>query len=32
MSLLNDLLNLNLSESTEKVIAEYVWYGTIYTN
>ncbi|KAH9707188.1 glutamine synthetase cytosolic isozyme 1-1 [Citrus sinensis] len=27
MSLLNDLLNLNLSESTEKVIAEYVWIG-----
>lgn len=25
MSLLSDLLNLNLSDSTEKVIAEYIW-------
>ncbi|XP_077230093.1 glutamine synthetase cytosolic isozyme 2-like [Tasmannia lanceolata] len=27
MSLMNDLLNLNLSDSTEKVIAEYIWIG-----
>ncbi|KAG6383444.1 hypothetical protein SASPL_156804 [Salvia splendens] len=27
MSLLTDLINLNLSESTEKIIAEYVWIG-----
>ncbi|OMO49325.1 hypothetical protein CCACVL1_31074 [Corchorus capsularis] len=27
MSLLSDLVNLNLSESTEKVIAEYIWIG-----
>lgn len=25
MSLLSDLLNLNLSDATEKVIAEYIW-------
>ncbi|PQM42430.1 glutamine synthetase cytosolic isozyme [Prunus yedoensis var. nudiflora] len=27
MSLLSDLINLDLSESTEKVIAEYIWVG-----
>ncbi|KAL3719547.1 hypothetical protein ACJRO7_004505 [Eucalyptus globulus] len=27
MSLLSDLLNLNLSDTTEKVIAEYIWIG-----
>ncbi|RWW05548.1 hypothetical protein BHE74_00006871 [Ensete ventricosum] len=27
MALLTDLLNLNLSETTEKIIAEYIWYG-----
>ncbi|EOY21435.1 Glutamine synthase clone R1, 1,ATGLN1,1 isoform 2 [Theobroma cacao] len=27
MSLLSDLVNLNLSETTEKVIAEYIWIG-----
>ncbi|KAF6138830.1 hypothetical protein GIB67_021808 [Kingdonia uniflora] len=27
MSLLTDLINLNLSESTEKIIAEYIWTG-----
>ncbi|KAK6125898.1 hypothetical protein DH2020_040362 [Rehmannia glutinosa] len=27
MSLLSDLVNLNLSDSTEKIIAEYVWIG-----
>ncbi|CAI8586052.1 unnamed protein product [Vicia faba] len=27
MSLLSDLTNLNLSESTEKIIAEYIWIG-----
>ncbi|KAF7822188.1 glutamine synthetase [Senna tora] len=27
MSLLSDLINLNLSESTDKVIAEYIWIG-----
>ncbi|CAN2059304.1 unnamed protein product [Malus fusca] len=27
MSLLSDLVNLNLSESTEKIIAEYIWIG-----
>jgi glutamine synthetase len=27
MSLLNDLINLNLSEATEKIIAEYIWIG-----
>ncbi|CAL5442496.1 unnamed protein product [Camellia sinensis] len=27
MSLLSDLCNLNLSESTEKIIAEYIWIG-----
>ncbi|GAY43748.1 hypothetical protein CUMW_076880 [Citrus unshiu] len=27
MSLLSDLLNLNLSESTDKIIAEYIWIG-----
>lgn len=26
MSLLSDLVNLNLSETTEKIIAEYVWW------
>lgn len=25
MSLLSDLINLNLSDTTEKVIAEYIW-------
>lgn len=25
MSLLSDLINLNLSETTEKIIAEYIW-------
>eukprot|EP01018_Ginkgo_biloba_P028406 Gb_19324 [translate_table: standard] len=27
MSLLTDLLNLNLSDYTEKIIAEYIWIG-----
>ncbi|KAF5747476.1 glutamine synthetase [Tripterygium wilfordii] len=27
MSLLSDLINLNLSDSTDKIIAEYIWYG-----
>ncbi|GLT69524.1 hypothetical protein SLA2020_416690 [Shorea laevis] len=27
MSVLSDLINLNLSETTEKVIAEYIWIG-----
>ncbi|KAL6547875.1 hypothetical protein OROHE_009580 [Orobanche hederae] len=27
MSLLNDLINLNLSEVTDKVIVEYIWIG-----
>ncbi|GFZ12298.1 hypothetical protein Acr_23g0006830 [Actinidia rufa] len=27
MSLLSDLRNLNLSETTEKIIAEYIWIG-----
>ncbi|KAG8500509.1 hypothetical protein CXB51_002682 [Gossypium anomalum] len=27
MSLLNDLINLNLSDTTEKIIAEYIWIG-----
>ena len=27
MSLLSDLINLDLSESTQKIIAEYVWIG-----
>ncbi|KAK6127475.1 hypothetical protein DH2020_038792 [Rehmannia glutinosa] len=27
MSLLSDLINLDLSDSTEKIIAEYVWIG-----
>ncbi|KAJ1390725.1 Glutamine synthetase, catalytic domain [Sesbania bispinosa] len=27
MSLLSDLINLNLSETTEKIIAEYIWVG-----
>ncbi|GLU10646.1 hypothetical protein SLE2022_274320 [Rubroshorea leprosula] len=27
MALLSDLLNLNLSDCTEKVIAEYIWVG-----
>ncbi|KAL0425211.1 UNVERIFIED_CONTAM: Glutamine synthetase cytosolic isozyme 2 [Sesamum radiatum] len=27
MSLLNDLINLNLSDVTEKIIAEYIWIG-----
>ncbi|KAE8022077.1 hypothetical protein FH972_007910 [Carpinus fangiana] len=27
MSLLSDLVNLNLSDTTEKVIAEYIWIG-----
>lgn len=26
MALLTDLINLNLTETTEKVIAEYIWY------
>jgi len=26
MSLLNDLININLSDTTEKIIAEYLWY------
>lgn len=26
MSLLSDLVNLNLTDSTEKIIAEYIWY------
>ena len=26
MSLLADLQNINLSDSTEKIIAEYIWY------
>ncbi|MQM08225.1 hypothetical protein Taro_041080, partial [Colocasia esculenta] len=27
MSLLNDLLNLDLSDATEEIIAEYIWIG-----
>ncbi|KAL3568431.1 hypothetical protein D5086_031082 [Populus alba] len=27
MSLLSELINLNLSDSTEKIIAEYIWVG-----
>ncbi|KAG7014276.1 hypothetical protein SDJN02_24453, partial [Cucurbita argyrosperma subsp. argyrosperma] len=27
MSLLSDLINLNLTDTTEKIIAEYVWIG-----
>ncbi|KAF3794966.1 hypothetical protein EJ110_NYTH04674 [Nymphaea thermarum] len=27
MALLVDLMNLNLTESTEKIIAEYIWIG-----
>ncbi|KAJ0100610.1 hypothetical protein Patl1_21199 [Pistacia atlantica] len=27
MALLTDLINLNLSESTDKIIAEYIWIG-----
>ncbi|KAF2317562.1 hypothetical protein GH714_024690 [Hevea brasiliensis] len=27
MSLLSDLVNLNLSDTTEKIIAEYIWIG-----
>ncbi|KAJ6997217.1 glutamine synthetase nodule isozyme-like [Populus alba x Populus x berolinensis] len=27
MSLLNDLININLSDTTEKIIAEYIWIG-----
>ncbi|KAJ1698864.1 hypothetical protein LUZ63_007376 [Rhynchospora breviuscula] len=27
MSLLSDLINLNLSETTDKIIAEYIWIG-----
>lgn len=26
MSLLTDLINLNLSETTDKIIAEYIWF------
>jgi hypothetical protein len=26
MALLTDLLNLDLSDTTEKIIAEYIWY------
>jgi hypothetical protein len=31
MSLLSDLINLNLSDSTEKIIAEYLWYCLLYS-
>jgi hypothetical protein len=27
MACLTDLVNLNLSDTTEKIIAEYIWYG-----
>eukprot|EP01083_Nonionella_stella_P018217 50849_1 len=27
MSLLSDLINLNLADTTKKVIAEYIWIG-----
>ncbi|RWV98590.1 hypothetical protein BHE74_00007564 [Ensete ventricosum] len=27
MSLLRELVDLNLTETTEKIIAEYIWYG-----
>ncbi|KAF9682040.1 hypothetical protein SADUNF_Sadunf05G0066800 [Salix dunnii] len=27
MALLNDLVNINLSDTTEKIIAEYIWIG-----
>ncbi|KAG4964044.1 hypothetical protein JHK82_040711 [Glycine max] len=27
MSLLSDLININLSDTTKKVIVEYIWYG-----
>lgn len=30
MALLNDLINLNLSETTDKIIAEYIWYSFLY--
>jgi hypothetical protein len=29
MALLTDLLNLDLSGSTEKIIAEYIWYAPL---
>jgi hypothetical protein len=30
MSLLSDLINLDLSDSTEKIIAEYIWLVTFF--
>ncbi|RZR87649.1 hypothetical protein BHM03_00015108 [Ensete ventricosum] len=30
MSLLTDLINLNLSDCTDKIIAEYIWYATLF--
>ncbi|CAN6481774.1 unnamed protein product [Victoria cruziana] len=27
MSLLSDLINLNLTETTDRIIAEYIWIG-----
>lgn len=29
MASLTDLVNLNLSDTTEKIIAEYIWYGAL---
>lgn len=30
MALLSDLINLNLSDTTKKVIAEYIWWAPLY--
>jgi hypothetical protein len=30
MACLTDLVNLNLSDTTEKIIAEYIWYGNVF--
>jgi glutamine synthetase len=29
MACLTDLINLDLSDTTEKIIAEYIWYGRV---
>jgi len=29
MSLLSDLINLDLSDTTDKIIAEYIWYQSV---
>lgn len=31
MALLSDLINLNLSDSTKKIIAEYIWWDPLLT-